>query len=196
MITIKILTGSIRPNRFNIQPATWVYELAKERTDIEVELIDLKDINLPFLDEPIPPSQHKYSKDHTKEWAKRINDSDGFIFVTPEYNHGVSPVLKNAIDFLWYEWHYKPVSFISYGSLAGGARAVEHWRGISAELKMYDLRDQILIPNYFEHLDTNGHYQFTATQESLAHKILDDLVFWAQIMKEARAKLERSPQNG
>jgi NAD(P)H-dependent FMN reductase len=191
MIKIKILTGSVRPGRFNIQPANWIYELSQKRTDIEFELLDLKEINLPLLDESIPPSQHQYSKEHTKKWAKIIGEADGFIFVTPEYNHGVSPVLKNAIDYLWYEWHHKPVSYISYGSQAGGARAVEHLRGVAGETKMYDLRDQIVLSNFWEEKDENGNYQFSEKHVALANKILDDLIFWAKIMKDARRKLEK-----
>lgn len=192
MVKIKILTGSVRPNRFNIQPAMWIYEIAEKRTDAEVELIDLLDINLPFLDEPMSPSQKQYSKEHTKNWSKKISEADGFIFVTPEYNHSISPVLKNAVDYLFYEWHYKPVSFISYGSLAGGSRSVEHWRGISAEIKMYDLREQIMLPNYWEHLDENGKYQFDEKHEDSANHMLDSLVFWAKTMKEARRELEKN----
>lgn len=189
MIKIKILAGSVRPGRFNIQPATWIYELAKKRSDIKVELIDLLEVNLPFLDEPVPPSQNQYSKEHTKKWSKRINEADGFIFVTPEYNHSYSPALKNAIDYLFTEWHYKPVSFISYGSLAGGSRAVEHLRGVAAEIKMYDLREQILLPNYWDHLNKEGKYVFTEENENSANKMLDSLIFWAKKMKEARAEL-------
>jgi len=190
MITIKILMGSVRPGRFNTQPAHWIYEIAKKRTDIQVELIDLEQVNLPFLDESIPPSQRKYSKEHTKQWSKVIDEADGFIFITPEYNHGISPVLKNAIDYLWYEWHYKPVSFVSYGSLAGGARSVEHWRGIAAELKMYDLREQILFPIYYTQLDEKGKYPFSEEQEKEANALLDSLIFWAKKMKDARAELK------
>lgn len=186
---IKILTGSARPGRFNPQPAQWIYELAKQRNDIEVELIDVAELKLPFLDESIPPSQGKYEKEHTKKWAAVINDADGFIFVTPEYNHSISPVLKNAIDYLYKEWNFKPVSYISYGSLAGGARSVEHLRGVAGELKMYDLREQLLIPNYWEQMDSNGQYQFTEKQELLAKQILDDTVFWAEQMKSARTRL-------
>jgi len=191
MIKIKIITGSVRPGRFNIQPATWIYEIAKKRSTIEVELLDLLEVKLPFLDEPIPPSQKQYSKEHTKRWSKMIDEADGFIFVTPEYNHGVSPVLKNAIDYLFYEWHYKPVSFISYGSLAGGSRSVEHLRGISAEIKMYDLREQIMLPNYWEHVDENGKYEFNKQHEKSASDMLDTLIFWAKKMKEAREELHK-----
>lgn len=191
MIKIKIITGSVRPGRFNIQPATWITKIAKKRKNIFVELLDLAEIKLPFFDEPIPPMMNKYSKEHTKKWSKTIAEGDGFIFVTPEYNHGVSPALKNAIDYLFYEWNYKPVTFISYGSLAGGSRSVEHLRGIAAEIKMYDLREQIMLPNYWEHQDENGKYQFTEQHENSANEMLDSLTFWAEKMKDARQKLKR-----
>lgn len=189
MNTIKILTGSIRPGRFNIQPATWIYELAKQRKDIAAELIDLETINLPFYDEPVPALMHQYAHDHTKQWAQIIDSADGYIFVTPEYNHSYSPVLKNAIDYLNLEWNNKPVSYVSYGSLAGGTRAVEHLRGIAAELKMYDLKEQILFPNYWDNLDSQGHYNFSPDHEKQATRMLDALAFWAQIMKDARTKM-------
>lgn len=188
-VTIKILTGSVRPGRFNIQPATWIYELARKRSDMQAELLDLQNINLPFLDEPAPPSRYRYTKRHTRDWANTIDHADGFIFVTPEYNHGIPPVLKNAVDYLYYEWHYKPVCFVSYGSLAGGSRAVEHWRTIAAELKMYDMREQVMLPSFREQLDENGLYKFTDRHEASAGKMLDSLAFWAREMKQARGKL-------
>lgn len=191
MPKIKILTGSVRPTRFNIQPAKWIADIAAKRTDMQAELIDLKEVNLPFLDEPESPMSGHYTKEYTKAWAKIIGDSDGFIFVTPEYNHSFSPVLKNAIDYLNHEWNYKPVSFVSYGSLAGGSRAVEHLRGIAAELHMYDLREQIMLPNYWENLDDKGQYKFNDRHEKSAQGLLDSLVFWADVMKEARKKMEK-----
>ncbi|MEK7622074.1 MAG: NAD(P)H-dependent oxidoreductase [Patescibacteria group bacterium] len=189
MTKIKIIAGSTRPGRFNIQPATWIYDLAKGRKEIEVELLDLMKVNLPFLDEPVPPSQNQYSKEHTKSWAKIIDGADGFVFVTPEYNHSFSAALKNAIDYLFKEWHYKPVAFVSYGSLAGGARAVEHLRGVAAEIKLYDLREQILLPNYWDNLDAKGQYRFTSDQVKAANHLLDALIFWGTEMKLSRAKL-------
>ncbi len=194
MIKIKILTGSVRPRRFNSQPANWIYNLAKERKDIEVELLDLAKINLPFLDEPFTPFENKPEKEHTKAWAKTIDEADGFIFVTPEYNHSIPPVLKNAVDYLFWQWHYKPLAFVSYGSLAGGARAVEHWRGVAGELKMYDLREQIMLPNYWEHLNEKGEYQFNDRHVAAANAILTDLTFWAEKMKPAREELKKREQ--
>lgn len=190
MLTIKILTGSIRPGRFNIQPAQWIYGLAQQHPDINAELLDLEEIDLPFLDEPALPAQGKYQKEHTKRWSAMIDEADGFIFVTPEYNHSFSPVLKNAVDYLFNEWNYKPVSFISYGSLAGGARAVEHLRAVAGEVKMYDLREQILLPNYWDHVNEKGEYQFNERHVASAKEILDSLVFWAGIMKNARQELK------
>lgn len=189
MVKIKIIAGSTRPGRFNVQPARWITGIAQERKDIEVELLDLAEINLPLLDEPVPPLQNKYSKDHTKKWAAKIAEADGFVLVTPEYNHSTSAALKNAIDFLYMEWNFKPVTFVSYGSLAGGSRAVEHLRTIAAEVKMYDLREQVMLPNYWENLDEKGEYKFSERHEKSAGEMLDTLVFWAGKMKEARQDL-------
>ncbi|MDQ5951855.1 MAG: hypothetical protein QG639_1136 [Patescibacteria group bacterium] len=188
MTKIKILTGSNRPGRFNIQPATWIYELAKKRKDIEVELLDIEKIALPFLDEPATPMQQSYTKAHTKQWSKTISEGDGFIWVTPEYNHSFSPALKNALDYLLYEWNYKPVTFISYGSEAGGSRAAEHLRGVAAELKMFDLKEQVLLPNYWNHINKAGEYQFSQEKEQAANQMLDTLIFWAKEMKQSREK--------
>ena len=189
MVNISVLAGSTRPGRFNMQPAKWIYKLAKQNNDVKAELIDLAEVGLPFLDEEITPSKGQYQNEHTKKWAERIKKSDGFIFVTPEYNHSYSPALKNAIDFVFAEWHYKPVSFVSYGSLAGGARAVEHLRGVAAEIRLFDLREQILLPNYWDNLNEKGEYQFSEDQEKLANTIIENTAFWAKQMKAAREQL-------
>lgn len=189
MTKISVITGSNRPGRFNIQPATWLYELAKKRTDITVELLDLEKIKLPFYDEAAPPKMNEYTKEHTKEWSKAISESDGFVLVTPEYNHSYSAVLKNALDFVYYEWNYKPVSFISYGSEAGGSRAVEHLRTVAAELKLFDLREQVMLANYWNNMNKQGEYQFTESDVKSATEMLDTLTFWAGEMKKSRAQL-------
>src|SRR3982751_690671 len=132
MMRIGIIIGSTRPNRNGEAVGKWVHEIARRRSDAEFELIDLKDFNLPLLDEPVPPSMGQYQHEHTKVWAAKIGSFDGFVFVTPEYNHGTSGALKNAIDFLFKEWNNKAAGFVSYGS-AGGARAVEHLRQVMAE---------------------------------------------------------------
>lgn len=189
MVNIKIILGSARPQRFGIQPAEWIKGLSEQVKDAKFELIDLQEINLPFIDEAIPPLMGQYSQDHTKAWSKVIDGADGFIFVTPEYNHGPSAVMKNAIDFLAREWNYKPVAFVSYGAEAGGIRAVEQLRQVVAWVRMYDLSEFVAIPNYWTQLDADGKFQPNEQQTESANKMLKILVFWSQQMKESRKKL-------
>ncbi|HEV2412434.1 MAG TPA: NAD(P)H-dependent oxidoreductase [Candidatus Saccharimonadales bacterium] len=186
MTKIAIIVGSTRPTRFGIQPAEWLYGLTKSRNDAEYELIDLKEVDLPLLNEPKSASTGEYKYDYTKKWSEKINGFDGFVFVTPEYNHSTSAALKNAIDYLWHEWNYKPVAYIGYGGGAGGARAIEHLRGIAAQVKMYDLFEHMLINNYYFNVDESGKYKFDDGMKKAADKMLDELVFWAERMKEAR----------
>src|SRR5262245_60546414 len=122
MLKIAIVTGSTRPGRSNCAVAHWVYGLARERRDAEVELVDIADFNLPLLDEPILPSLGQYTHEHTKKWAKKIESFDAFVFVTPEYNHSTSGALKNAIEHLYREWHKKAAGLCSHVG-AGGPRA-------------------------------------------------------------------------
>jgi NAD(P)H-dependent FMN reductase len=144
MIRIGIILGSTRPNRNGEQVARWVYDNASLRSDAEFELVDLRDYPLPHLDEPLPPSLGQYQNDHTRQWAEKIASFDGFVIVTPEYNHSTSGVLKNAIDYLYAEWNNKAVGFVSYGSV-GGARAVEHLRLVAGELQLADVRQQVAL---------------------------------------------------
>ncbi len=190
MPKIKVIIGSTRPNRFGPSAAKWIMDLSAQEKDATFELIDLAEIKLPFLDEPQPPAaEETYVQDHTKAWAEIIGDADGFVFVTPEYNHGVSPSLKNAIDFLGKEWYYKPVAFVSYGADAGGARSVEHLRGTVAWLRMYDLHDTVLLPNYWSQLDEQGGFTATEAQNDSATRMLKNIAFWSAEMKASRAKL-------
>src|SRR5207253_10531221 len=147
MLKIAIIIGSTRPNRNGEAVAKWVDQVAKKRSDAEFELVDIKDFNLPLLDERMPPIMGQYSKRHTKTWAAKIGSFDAYVFVTPEYNHGTSGALKNAIDFLFAEWTYKAASFVSYGG-ASGARAVEQLRLVLAEVQMATVRNQVLLSMY------------------------------------------------
>ena len=189
MALIKVILGSTRPNRFGVQPAEWIMEQTKQIPDHQFELVDLAEVNLPLLDEPVPPMMQQYSKDHTKTWSRTIDEADGFIIIAAEYNHSIAAALKNAIDYLFVEWNYKPVSFVSYGSLAGGARAVEHLRAVAGELRMYDLREQLLMPDYYHHLDEEGLHEFEDSHTEQIQKILTQTAFWADKLKDARTEL-------
>ena len=116
MLKLAIIIGSTRPGRVGEAVGRWVHEIAQKRSDATFELVDIKDFNLPLLDEPVPPSMGKYSQEHTKKWAAKIAAFDGYVFVTPEYNHGINGALKNAIDFLFAEWNNKAAGFVGYGS--------------------------------------------------------------------------------
>src|SRR5438128_10016857 len=113
MIKIAIIIGSTRPGRNGEAVGKWVYEVAQKRSDAEFELVDIKDFNLPLLDEPMPSIMGQYSKPHTKAWAAKIASFDGFLFVTPEYNLGMSDAIKNTIDFMFREWNDKATGFIN-----------------------------------------------------------------------------------
>lgn len=191
MVNIKVILGSTRPNRFGIQPADWITKIGEDYADTATfELVDLKEIDLPFLDTPIPPSMAPSAQsEHQAAWAKIISEADGFVFVTAEYNHSIPPAFKNAFDYLWNEWHFKPVAFVGYGADAGGARAIEHLRGVTSWAKMYDISEHLLIREYYLNQDENGVYAFSDDQEKKAKAMLGQLIFWAETMKPAREQL-------
>lgn len=187
MARIGIIVGSTRPGRFGVQPAHWLLAFANARGDAEYDLIDIDSFGLPVFDELGSPMRSQPQNPHTIAWQERIGALDGFVFVTPEYNHSTSGALKNALDYLYHEWNHKPAAFVSYGGPAGGSRAVEHLRGIMAELKVYDIRDQVLLPAYYLNLDEQGQYRFGETEGQAATAMLDELTFWAEQMTAARA---------
>jgi NAD(P)H-dependent FMN reductase len=184
MSRIGIILGSTRPNRNGEQVAQWVYEIASRRGDAEFELVDLRDYPLPHLDEPLPPSMGQYQNEHTRQWADKIASFDGFIFVTPEYNHSTSGVLKNAIDYLFAEWNNKAVGFVSYGGV-GGARAAEHLRLIAGELQMADVRQQVALSllTEFENFSVfkPGEYNLAALDT-----LLDQVIAWSTALAPLR----------
>lgn len=184
-IRIAVILGSTRPGRVGEPVARWVHEIASRRGDAHYELIDVKDLNLPLLDEPVPPSRGQYSKQHTKDWAAKVASFDGFVFVTPEYNHGTSAALKNAIDFLYAEWNNKAAGFVSYGS-AGGTRAVESLRLVMGEIMVADVRAQVML-SLFTDFENFSVFKPAAMHEKSLNTMLDQLVSWSTALKGVRA---------
>jgi NAD(P)H-dependent FMN reductase len=184
MTRIGIILGSTRPGRNGEQVAKWVYDNASRRSDAEFELVDLRDFPLPHLDEPLPPSMGQYQNEHTKAWAEKIASFDGFVIVTPEYNHGTSGVLKNAIDYLYAEWNNKAVGFVSYGAV-GGARAAEHLRLVAGELQMADVRQQVALSllTEFENFSVFKPGDFNV---QALDKCLDQVVAWSTALAPLR----------
>lgn len=185
MLRIAIILGSTRPGRNGEAVAKWVYNIAKKRTDAEFEFVDIKDYNLPLLDEPLPPSLGKYSKDHTKAWAAKIDSVDAFVFVTPEYNHGIPGALKNAIDFLYKEWNNKVAGFVSYGGV-GGVRSVEQLRLVMAELQVATVRAQVQL-SLFADFENFSVFKPAAYQEKSVNTMLDQVISWGKALKTLRA---------
>jgi NAD(P)H-dependent FMN reductase len=186
VIKIAIILGSTRPGRNGEAVARWVYEIAKKRIDAEFEFVDIKDFNLPLLDEPVPPSQGQYSKEHTKRWSDKIDSFDGYIFVTAEYNHGIPGALKNAIDFLYQEWNNKAAGFVSYGS-ASGVRSVEHLRLVMAELQIADVRAQVTL-SLFTDFENFTKFKPAAFQEQYVNTLLDQVIAWGRALKFLRTQ--------
>jgi len=181
---IAIVIGSTRPGRHGEAVARWVMERASKRTDATFELVDIADFHLPLLDEPIPPSMGRYTHPHTKEWAAKVNAFDGYVFVTPEYNHGPSGALKNALDFVYVEWNNKAAGFVSYGS-AGGVRAVEQLRLVLAELQMATVRAQVRFDLHddFEQYTT---FRPRPLHDDSLKTLLDQLVAWSRALQTVR----------
>jgi NAD(P)H-dependent FMN reductase len=186
MLKLAIIIGSTRPGRVGESVARWVLDLAQKRGDADYELVDIAAFNLPLLDEPVPPSMGKYSKEHTKRWAAKVASFDGFVFVTPEYNHGTSGALKNAIDFLFAEWNNKVAGFVSYGS-AGGVRAVEHLRLVMAEVQVATVRNQVALSLFtdFENFTT---FKPDSRHEESVNGMLKQVVAWGGALQTLRKK--------
>jgi NAD(P)H-dependent FMN reductase len=183
-LKIAIILGSTRPGRKGKAVADWVTDKAAGRTAAQYELVDLADNPLPHIDEPMPPSLGQYAGEHTKAWAEKIGSYDGFVFVSPEYNHSTSGVLKNAIDYLYGEWNNKAAAFVSYGAL-GGARAIEHLRGIASELQIAHVRQQLSFSMFTDFEDFSVFAPGPQHDEAVV-TLFDQLESWTRAMKGVR----------
>jgi len=185
MIKVAIVIGSTRPGRKAEVVARWVHGIAARRTDADFELVDLQAFDLPLLDEPMPPMMGQYSKPHTRAWSAKVASFDAYVFVTPEYNHGTSGALKNAIDYLYREWNNKAAGFVAYGS-AGGVRAVEQLRLVMGELMVADVRAQLALSLFtdFENFTT---FKPAPNHEKAVSTMLDQVIAWGGALKTLRS---------
>jgi len=191
-LKVKIILGSTREGRTSEKVAPWVLEQVKKAGGFDAEVLDLRDYPMPFYEEATTPSQIKdsaYSNEVVRKWAAKIKEADAYIVIAPEYDHGVPAVLKNSIDHLFFEWHKKPIGFVSYGS-AGGSRSVEHLRQIAVELQMASTRVAVHIAAPWTLFDDKGAFKAGALQpfEGAATGMLEQLVWWGKALKAARAQ--------
>jgi NAD(P)H-dependent FMN reductase len=193
MVRLAVVTGSVRPGRKGAAVASWVVEVGQQ-IDAPIELVDLADIGLPLLDEPVPAAlSADYMHSHTRRWSELVAGYDGFVFVTPEYNHSMPGVLKNALDFLYHEWNTKAAGIVSYG-IDNGVRAAEHLRQVCAELQMATVRSQVSL-SLFEDFDDLRQFVPRAHHHATLLRLLDELIGWASALRHLRM-LTRPPTTG
>jgi NAD(P)H-dependent FMN reductase len=171
---LQILIASTRPGRVGLPIARWFESRARAHGAFEIDVADLLEIGLPLMDEPRHPRFRDYRHQHTLDWSARVAAADAFVFVMPEYNHGFTAPLKNALDYLSQEWAYKPVSFVSYGGVAGGTRAVQMLKPVLAGLRMTAIFESVAIPMVFSVMK-DGELQATEPLESAATAMLTEL---------------------
>ncbi|MDR9856278.1 NAD(P)H-dependent oxidoreductase [Paenibacillus sp. VCA1] len=177
MLNIAIIIGSTRPGRNGKAVAEWVYEIAKRREDARFEIVDIADYNLPLLDEPMGAASGQYTKPHTIAWSEKIKSFDGYVFLTPEYNHAISGALKNAIDYLYYEWNNKAAGIVGYGG-GGGVRAAENLRLIAGELMLAVVRAQVGL-TFNGDFENYTVFKPAPYQEGVLNTMLDQVVAWS-----------------
>jgi NAD(P)H-dependent FMN reductase len=190
MTVISVIIGSTRQGRFSERPAQWIFQLLNKRGDVEARLLDLRDFPMPFFDQPATPAtpgRPAYENEVVQRWTAAIAQSDGFVFVTPEYNYGPPAVLKNAIDWVYPEWNRKAACFVSYGS-AGGARSVQQLRQVAIEVQLAPIRSSVHIPvaTLMAHFQGGDVDKGLAELEAPAKKMIDDLLWWTTALKMAR----------
>jgi NAD(P)H-dependent FMN reductase len=191
MMTISVIVGSTRRGRFSEIAADWIFNHLRKRAEIDSHLLDLRDYPMPFFDEVLPPAmpgRGPYENEVVRRWTAEVSASDGFIFVTPEYNYAPPAVLKNAIDWVYPEWNRKPTTFVGYGS-QGGVRSVQHLREIAIELQMVPIRRGVHIPSKTVMARFQGGGNVAAGLAELdasADAMIDDLLWWSTVLKTAR----------
>ncbi len=185
MLDLKVILVSTRPGRRGPLFANWIVEEARAHEGLNVTLIDLKEENLPFLDEPHHPKAQKYTQQHTKDWSAKIGSADAFIFVLAEYNHGYPATIKNAIDFLFHEWRHKPVGFVSYGGIAAGTRSMQALKQVTAALEMFPLTAAVNIANFATFIKDDV-YTPSDEHKKNAGGLMKELVKWGNHFKGIR----------
>jgi NAD(P)H-dependent FMN reductase len=191
MPNLMVVIASTRPTRVGMAVGRWFVDRATEHPAFDVDLVDLAELDLPFMDEPEHPRFARYVHDHTKRWSARVKAADAFVFVTPEYNHGYNAPLKNAIDFLHHEWEYKPVGFVSYGGVAAGTRAVQQLKPVVAVLRMTPLSDAVYIPFVNQHLNQDRQFQPSDELETAATALLQSLERYEAALRPLRSAAVR-----
>jgi NAD(P)H-dependent FMN reductase len=183
---LAIVVTSTREQRAGLAVTKWFVERVAQHGKFEGTVVDLKEINLPLLDEPIHPMKQQYQHAHTRAWSQIVAAADAFVFVMPEYNYGMPPAMLNALDYLFYEWNYKAAGFVSYGGLSGGTRSVQMSKQVITSLRMMPIPEAVNFPFFTKLMDPNGVFHPTDPSNDAATKLLDELLRWTAALKTLR----------
>ncbi|CAM5357802.1 MULTISPECIES: NADPH-dependent FMN reductase [Streptomyces] len=187
MSKLEIIVASTRPGRVGPSVADWIEKEAAEHGGFsEIEVVDLAEVNLPFMNEPHHPRLGRYTHQHTRDWSAKISEADAFVFVMPEYNFGYNAELKNAIDYLHSEWQYKPVGMVSYGGVAAGTRAVQMIKQVVTTLKMTPVFEAVSIPFVHQFIDDDKRLVPNEIMRGAAKAMLDELVRMTEALRPLR----------
>lgn len=181
-----LVIASTRPGRVGLPVAQWVTGRAEGHGAFAVDVVDLAELGLPFMDEPNHPRQRRYTKEHTLAWSARVDAAEAFVFVFPEYNHGLNAPLKNALDFLCQEWAHKPAGLVGYGGLSGGTRAAQMLRQVLLALRVTPLFEAVYIPFVAQAFDEAGQFQASDSLERAAATMLDELARYTAALRVLR----------
>ncbi|HTU78043.1 MAG TPA: NAD(P)H-dependent oxidoreductase [Solirubrobacteraceae bacterium] len=187
MPTLMIIIASTRPGRVGLPVARWFEQRARAHGGFELEVVDLLELNLPFMDEPKHPRLREYTHEHTRRWSAMVDAADAFAFVMPEYNHGFNAPVKNAVDYLNQEWRHKPACFVSYGGVSAGTRAVQMLKQVLTTLNMFTLFEAVSIPFVAQFIGEDGEIHANETMERAAAAMLDALARASDAMTLLRA---------
>ena len=185
-LRLHVILCSTRPGRVGATLAHWFHGLATEHGKFDARLVDIAAFNLPVYDEPRHPVLQQYEHDHTKRWAASVEAADAFVFVAPEYNHGPTPALLNALNYVYKEWNYMPAAFVCYGGVSGGMRGVQATKPVLNTLKMVPLVEAVLIPMVAQHLDEARQFKPEDVHTKAATTMLDELLRWSDALKPMR----------
>ena len=183
---LEVVTVSTRQGRKGDAVARWFDALARSHGGFDVELVDLAEVDLPLFDEPEHPRLRAYQHEHTKRWSERVDRADAFVFVTPEYNFSAPPSIVNALDYLFHEWAYKPLAFVSYGGVSGGTRAVQAIKLQATALRMMPIPDAVSLPFFTILFAADGAFTPGEVQEKAANRTLTELKRWAEALRVLR----------
>lgn len=190
MIRLMLIVASTRTGRKGPAVADWVRRVVSADPTWQIDFVDLAELALPFLDEPEHPRLRKYTHEHTRAWSRRVDQAEAFLVVTPEYNYGPAPALINAFDFVWQEWAYKPMAFVSYGGASGGTRSVQALKGVATALRIMPLPEAVSIPFFARFLGEDGRFTPEPGIVASATPMLSELRKWALALRTIREPAE------